>query len=132
MPATGHRYLVNLPNVRGGNTIIDGTRIGVHDVVGLIVNGASVAAADMPNADTCSMLSTAVIQRLAAPPGSIQIQIRRGPNEEGETAFWLNGREVFSPGVVLTPDAFLKEKGKWTATNAAPVVGELAREANPA
>jgi uncharacterized protein (DUF433 family) len=42
MPATGHRYLVNLPNVRGGNTIIDGMRIGVHDVVGLIVNGASV------------------------------------------------------------------------------------------
>jgi uncharacterized protein (DUF433 family) len=42
MPATGYRYLVNLPNVRGGNTIIDGTRIGVHDVVGLIVNGSSV------------------------------------------------------------------------------------------
>ena len=42
MPATGYRYLVNLPNVRGGNTIIEGTRIGVHDVVGLIVNGSSV------------------------------------------------------------------------------------------
>jgi uncharacterized protein (DUF433 family) len=42
MPATGYRYLVNLPGVRGGNTIVDGTRIGVHDVVGLIVNGSSV------------------------------------------------------------------------------------------
>jgi uncharacterized protein (DUF433 family) len=42
MPATGYRYLVNLPNVRGGNAIIEGTRIGVHDVVGLIVNGSSV------------------------------------------------------------------------------------------
>lgn len=42
MPATGYRYLVSLPNVRGGSAIIDGTRIGVHDVVGLIVNGSSV------------------------------------------------------------------------------------------
>jgi uncharacterized protein (DUF433 family) len=42
MLATGHRYLVDLPNVRGGNAIIEGTRIGVHDVVGLIVNGSSV------------------------------------------------------------------------------------------
>ena len=25
-----------------GNTIVEGTRIGVHDVVGLIVNGSSV------------------------------------------------------------------------------------------
>jgi uncharacterized protein (DUF433 family) len=42
MPTAGYRYLVNLPNVSGGNTIIDGTRIGVHDVVGLIVNGSTV------------------------------------------------------------------------------------------
>jgi uncharacterized protein (DUF433 family) len=42
MPATGYRYLINLPNVRGGNTIVEGTRIGVHDVVALIVNGPSV------------------------------------------------------------------------------------------
>jgi uncharacterized protein (DUF433 family) len=42
MPATAYRYLINLPNVRSGNTIIEGTRIGVHDVVGLIVNGAGV------------------------------------------------------------------------------------------
>lgn len=42
MPATAYRYLINLPNVRSGNTIVECTRIGVHDVVGLIVNGSSV------------------------------------------------------------------------------------------
>ena len=42
MPATGYRYLVKLPNVRGGNPVIEGTRIGVHDVVGLFVNGSTV------------------------------------------------------------------------------------------
>ena len=42
MAATSYRYLINLPGVRGGNTIIENTRIGVHDVVGLIVNGATV------------------------------------------------------------------------------------------
>jgi uncharacterized protein (DUF433 family) len=42
MPATSYRYLTNLPGVRSGRTIIESTRIGVHDVVGLIVNGASV------------------------------------------------------------------------------------------
>lgn len=42
MPATGYRYLVKLPDVRAGNPVIEGTRIGVHDVVGLIVNGSSV------------------------------------------------------------------------------------------
>jgi uncharacterized protein (DUF433 family) len=40
--ATAYRYLVNLPGVRGGNAIIEGTRIGVHDVAGLIANGATV------------------------------------------------------------------------------------------
>jgi uncharacterized protein (DUF433 family) len=42
MAATTYRYLVNIPGVCGGRTIIEGTRIGVHDVVGLIVNGASI------------------------------------------------------------------------------------------
>jgi uncharacterized protein (DUF433 family) len=42
MAATAYRYLINLPGVRGGNTIIEGTRIGVHDVVGLVVNGAGI------------------------------------------------------------------------------------------
>ena len=42
MPSTGYRYLVNTTDVRGGDTIVEGTRIGVHDVVGLIVNGSSI------------------------------------------------------------------------------------------
>jgi uncharacterized protein (DUF433 family) len=42
MAATAYRYLVNLPGVRGGNTIIEGTRIGVHDVIGLLQNGETV------------------------------------------------------------------------------------------
>ena len=42
MPATSYRYLTSRPGVRSGRTIIEGTRLGVHDVVGLIVNGASV------------------------------------------------------------------------------------------
>ena len=42
MVATSYRYLVNVPGVRGGHTIIEATRVGVHDVVGLVINGASV------------------------------------------------------------------------------------------
>ena len=42
MRATSYRYLVNIPGVRSGRTIIEGTRIGVHDVVGLTVNGATI------------------------------------------------------------------------------------------
>lgn len=38
----GYKYLVRIPGVRSGKTIVEGTRIGVHDVVGLIVNGAAV------------------------------------------------------------------------------------------
>jgi uncharacterized protein (DUF433 family) len=37
-----YRYLTRNPGVRSGATIVVGTRIGVHDVVGLFVNGASV------------------------------------------------------------------------------------------
>ncbi len=42
MAATTYRYLVNLPGVCGGKTIIEGTRIGVHDVIGLLQNGETV------------------------------------------------------------------------------------------
>jgi len=39
---TTYRYLTRVPGIRGGNMIVEGTRVGVHDVVGLIVNGSSV------------------------------------------------------------------------------------------
>ena len=37
-----YRYLEKVPGVRSGNAVVVNTRIGVHDVVGLIVNGATV------------------------------------------------------------------------------------------
>jgi uncharacterized protein (DUF433 family) len=41
-PSTSYRYIVQSPDVRGGHARVEGTRIGVHDVIGLIVNGATV------------------------------------------------------------------------------------------
>jgi uncharacterized protein (DUF433 family) len=40
--STGYRYITRKPEVRGGNAIIEGTRIGVHDVIGLLQNGETV------------------------------------------------------------------------------------------
>ena len=40
MQAVAYRYLINQPGVCNGRTVIEGTRIGVHDVIGLMVNGA--------------------------------------------------------------------------------------------
>jgi uncharacterized protein (DUF433 family) len=42
MPSPSYRYLTQVPNVRSGRTIIEGTRIGVHDVIGLLQNGETV------------------------------------------------------------------------------------------
>jgi uncharacterized protein (DUF433 family) len=42
MLAQTYRHIVSRPGVRSGNPIVEGTRIGVHDVVGLVLNGASV------------------------------------------------------------------------------------------
>ncbi len=38
----GYKYITRIPGVRGGNAIVEGTRIGVHDVVGLLQNGETV------------------------------------------------------------------------------------------
>lgn len=37
-----YRHLVRQAGVRGGHTIVEGTRIGVHDVIGLLQNGETV------------------------------------------------------------------------------------------
>lgn len=37
-----YRYITRIPGVRGGNAIIENTRIGVHDVIGLLQNGETV------------------------------------------------------------------------------------------
>lgn len=34
-----YRYIIRSPGSRSGNAIVEGTRIGVHDVIGLLQNG---------------------------------------------------------------------------------------------
>jgi uncharacterized protein (DUF433 family) len=38
----GYRYITRQPPVRSGHAVIEGTRIGLHDVVGLLQNGETV------------------------------------------------------------------------------------------
>ena len=38
----GYRYIVRNAGVRGGNPAVEGTRIAVHDVIGLLQNGETV------------------------------------------------------------------------------------------
>ena len=40
--SAGYRYIVRTPGVRGGHARVEGTRIGVHDVIGLLQNGETV------------------------------------------------------------------------------------------
>lgn len=40
--ATAYRYITTYPGVRSGHPVIEGTRIGVHDVIGLLQNGETV------------------------------------------------------------------------------------------
>ena len=42
MIATNYRYIVKAPGVRAGHAIVEGTRIGVHDVVAMTKTGATV------------------------------------------------------------------------------------------
>lgn len=37
-----YRYIVRSPEVRGGNARVEGTRIAVHDAIGLLQNGETV------------------------------------------------------------------------------------------
>ena len=39
---TAYRYLVQLAGVCAGRMIVANTRIGVHDVMGLMLNGAAI------------------------------------------------------------------------------------------
>ena len=40
--ATGYRYITTTLGVRGGRARVEGTRIAVHDVIGLLQNGETV------------------------------------------------------------------------------------------
>jgi len=42
MLAKEYAYITRLEGVRGGNPIVAGTRVGVHDVIGLLQNGETV------------------------------------------------------------------------------------------
>jgi uncharacterized protein (DUF433 family) len=37
-----YAYITRVPGVRSGSAVVAGTRIGVHDVIGLLQNGESV------------------------------------------------------------------------------------------
>jgi uncharacterized protein (DUF433 family) len=39
-----YRYIVRSPGVRSGHARVEGTRIGVHDVIGLLQNGETIDA----------------------------------------------------------------------------------------
>ncbi|HEX4706951.1 MAG TPA: DUF433 domain-containing protein [Candidatus Udaeobacter sp.] len=40
--ATNYRYIVKTEGIRGGNARIEGTRIGVHDIIGLLQSGETI------------------------------------------------------------------------------------------
>ncbi len=40
--SAAYRYIVRVPGVRGGKPLVEGTRIGVHDVIGLLQNGETI------------------------------------------------------------------------------------------
>jgi len=39
---TGYRYIVRTEGIRSGRPVVEGTRIAVHDVIGLLENGETV------------------------------------------------------------------------------------------
>lgn len=75
--ATNYRYIVKTEGVRGGNARVEGTRIGVHDVVayfllGRDVDGIRAAFPDLSRAQIFECLAyyedhQAEIERLALP-----------------------------------------------------------------
>ncbi|HUG66218.1 MAG TPA: DUF433 domain-containing protein [Pirellulaceae bacterium] len=44
LPSSGYRYIASVPGVRSGQATVEGTRIGVHDVIALLQTGESVVA----------------------------------------------------------------------------------------
>ena len=42
LPSSGYRYIACVPGVSSGQAIVEGTRIGVHDVIALLQTGDSV------------------------------------------------------------------------------------------
>ncbi len=42
LTSESYRYIVRSSDVRAGNARVEGTRIGVHDVIGLLQNGETI------------------------------------------------------------------------------------------
>lgn len=42
LTSESYRYIVRSSDIRSGNPIVVGTRIGVHDVIGLLQNGETI------------------------------------------------------------------------------------------
>lgn len=42
MISESYRYIVRAPGVRGGNPTVEGSRISVHDVIGLLQTGETI------------------------------------------------------------------------------------------
>ncbi len=42
LTSESYRYIVRSSDIRSGNPIVEGTRIGVHDVIGLLQNGETI------------------------------------------------------------------------------------------
>ena len=58
-----YRYIVRSAGVRSGNPIVEGTRIAVHDVIGLLQNGETV---DTVKADCFPQLTRSQIYECLA------------------------------------------------------------------
>lgn len=46
-PVIAYPHLNRQPGLRGGHPVVRGTRIGVHDIVGLLQNGETVDSIDL-------------------------------------------------------------------------------------
>ena len=69
LETVGYRYITRQPGVRGGRAIIEGTRVGVHDVISLLQNGEtvdSVVIRCFPNITAPRCMSASLITRTTA------------------------------------------------------------------
>ena len=45
LTSESYRYIVRSPDIRSGNPMVEGTRIAVHDVIGVLQNGETIDSA---------------------------------------------------------------------------------------
>jgi uncharacterized protein (DUF433 family) len=77
MAATSYRYLVNLPGICQGKTIVEGTRIGVHDVVGLPdLSRAQVYECLAHYEDHRTQIDALVAEQMSEEPGEVSARSR--------------------------------------------------------